>query len=349
MGQRFNRPERTVMTSIIELHAVLKQAESDPRSYFGGEIDDILRAILGKCHPDRFSDDSEKSAAEEMFKKFSQLADQCRTPIPTIKSKTRTYSLDSLLAIGDVSDVHLASSGAEQFIVKASRVVGADKPLAQEHFILNELHEKSGDATYKFYFPTPIETIKASDGIRKQVNVFAFEPGGFTTEMVLAKHPDGLRGEHLAWIYKRLLTAIGFAHLHKYIHHAVLPCHLMIFPGTHGIQLLDWKQGGPSTTLKSIVSKYRDWYPSEVLKKGKTSTATDIYMATKCMIYLAGGDPVAEVIPSSVPRRMADFFRSALLERASMRPQNAWDFMDEFTEMLHEVYGTPKFHVLSMS
>lgn len=335
------------MKTIIELESLLSNVESSPRTYFGDEIDARLRLLLKDCHPDHFKSDADKESADRLFKRFSTLADECRAPKTTIKTKTRQYTLESRIAIGDVSDVHLASANTEQYLLKMSRIAGADKLLAHEHFVLSELAEKSGDSTYKFYFPTPIETIKAQDGMRKQVNVFAYDPGGYTAEQIHAKHP-ALKGEHLAWIYKRILTGLGFAHTHKWIHNAVLPCHLIIYPGTHGVQLIDWKLASTPAVLKSISAKYRDWYPPEVSKKQPTDPSTDIYMATKCLIYLAGGNPLTKEMPASVPVPMQAFFRSALLEAQRMRPQSAWDLLNEFTDMLKPLYGTPQFHTLSM-
>lgn len=334
--------------SITELKAKLHIVEESPRNYFGTDIDEKLRDLLAEAHPDHFKDPTENKEAEIIFKRFHELADEVRTPPQVIDTKTRSYTLEKLMGVGDVSDVHLATCNEEHYVIKVSRIVGADKLLMHENFVLKELIDAANDSTYQWYLPQPQETVKAKSDINTRINVFTYEPGGFTLEQVHNKYPGGLDGKHIAWVFKRLLTVIGYAHTKKWIHNAVLPPHVMIFPGTHGLQLLDWKTASQSGPMKLISGRYRDWYPPEVTKKEDTGPGTDIYMAAKCMIYLAGGDPVKGTMPASFPRQVAGYLRSAILDPIRMRPKDAWDFLDEFTKMLEEVYGKPKFHPLSM-
>lgn len=329
------------------LEAALQRAERDPKVFFGDDIDGILKRFH-RNHPDLYSDDL-KHRVTEIFSRFTQLADLARKPLVVLQTKSRAYTLFELLGIGDVSDVHLATCGEDDFIVKASRIPGADKLLVHEHFVLKELIEAAQGTTYKFYLPQPVETVRARDTILKQINVFTHEPGGFTLEQVHNRFPDGLDGRHLAWIFKRLLTILGFTHRQAWIHNAVLPTHVLIFPGTHGVQLLDWKFANQSQPLVSISAKFRDWYPPEVLGKQPTGPGTDLYLAAKCMIYLAGGNAASGVIPDTIPQEMRGYFRSCVLEAINMRPRDAWGFMDEFTEMLLDLYGKPKFQHLVMT
>ena len=76
---------------------------------------------------------------------------------------------------------------------------------------------------------------------------------------------------------------------------------------------------------------------------------TDIFLAAKCVVYLGGGDPGSGRLPDTVPPEMQRFVRSCLLEGPRMRPDNAWELLDEFDELLHALYGPPKFFHLSMS
>lgn len=233
-------------------------------------------------------------------------------------------------------------------MVKVPKVPGTAKFFLHEEFTLRELIDAAKGDSYAWYFPQPIESVKSKSDPTNRINVFSMEPGFFTLEEIKTKYPSGLDGKHLAWIYKRLLTGLGFAHEKGWKHNATLPPHILICPATHGMQILDWKTATQKDPLRLISAKYRDWYPPEVGKKESTTASSDIYMATKCIVYLAGGDPVKGAIPDSVPRQMSGFFRAALLESQKQRPQNAWDFMDEFTEMLKSLYGKPQFHPLSM-
>jgi len=65
-------------------------------------------------------------------------------------------------------------------------------------------------------------------------------------------------------------------------------------------------------------------------------------------VSLAGGDPVSDRMPDSLPRAMGGFLRSCLLEGPRMRPDDAWGLLDEFDAMLRDLYGAPKYQRLEM-
>ena len=48
------------------------------------------------------------------------------------------------------------------------------------------------------------------------------------------------------------------------------------------------------------------------------------------------------------PCRCGAFVRSCLLEGPRMRPDDAWALLDEFDELLRDLYGPPKYHALVM-
>lgn len=334
--------------TIKELQALLAKVEAAPRAYFGATPAKVLRELHRQAHPDRFSDDAKPEAAR-IFARFTQLAAAAEKPVTVVTTPTAAYTLEKLLGIGDICDVHLATTATgAQCVVKVPRFSKVEKLLIHENFVLKELRDTAEATTYGRYLPKPIETAKTSGTPPLQVNVFEHTPGGFTLEQVRAKYPDGLDGRHIAWVFKRLLTVVGFAHRQQWTHNAVLPPHVLLYPESHGLQLVDWKTAGKGAPLRLISTPYRNWYPPEVLNKQSTGPATDIYMAGKCAIYLAGGDPSTQQIPASVPTPMAALLRAATLSPMSMRPTDAWELMDDFSKMLLGLYGPPKFVPLSM-
>jgi hypothetical protein len=78
------------------------------------------------------------------------------------------------------------------------------------------------------------------------------------------------------------------------------------------------------------------------------SPSTDLFLASRCLVYLAGGDPLANRLPDAVPVPMQRFIQSCLLESPRMRPDDAWTLLDEFDDLLRQLYGAPKFHELIM-
>jgi len=258
--------------------------------------------------------------------------------------------------VGDVADIYLASGRTEpknatesSYVLKVARIPEGHILLLNERRALIHLLTAAGDSTYRKYLPLLAESFPALDRFPKRVNVFQYESGFYTLEQVHEKHP-ALDGRHLSWIFKRLLTVLGFSHGQGRVHGAVLPCHVLLHAGNHGVQLVGWGQSVEmGRQITSISTRYKDWYPAEVLKKQPTSPATDLFLAARCLIYLAGGDPVSDRMPETVPVPMQRFLKSCLLEGPRMRPNDAWKLQDEFDEMLRQLYGPPKFHELTMT
>ncbi len=331
--------------TLDEVDALLKKAH-DPKDVFGTEPERTHRKLLATCHPDRNVGDKR---AEELFNEIQRLYELLQHPPKPVKSPKRLYTLHKIIAVGDIADLHLATGDGHSYILKISRIVGGDKLLNTEAKVIKELLTKAGTTHYARYFPTIAETFLAKDKIQKRINVFVADEGYFTLEEIHQRHL-ALDGRHLAWIFKRLLTAIGFTARAGYIHGAVFPSHVRLSVDDHGLQLVGW---GHSVSKKDIIrtisTKYRNWYPKEVLEKKPATPATDISMAGKCMVYLAGGDPIKGTMPKTVPSSIQRFIKSCILEGQSMRPQDAWSLLDEFDELLKKLYGPPKFHKLVMS
>jgi serine/threonine protein kinase len=272
-------------------------------------------------------------------------------PPVSVDSPTRRYTLGRLLGVGDVSDVFLATAegGGRSYVFKASRVPEGAAVLLEEKAAVAEVLTAAGDTHYRRYFPTLADSFAVRDRFPKRVNVFLHESGFWTLEEVLRRHPDGLDGRHLAWVFKRLLTALGFAHRQGRIHGAPLPCHVLVHPESHGLLLVGWGQSvKDGDKIAAGPAKYLPWYPPEVTRNHPAGASTDIYLAAKTMVFLGGGDPAAGRIPESVPPALRRFLGSCLLEGPRMRPGDAWGLLDEFDELLGALYGPPKFHVLDM-
>jgi hypothetical protein len=268
-----------------------------------------------------------------------------------IRGPKRTYLLHDRLAAGDVANIHLAETETETeetpFLLKVSRVSEGASVLDNEGRLLNRLLTVVGDTTYRKYLPPLVESFTEQERQRR-VNVFRHDPGFYTLEQVHARHP-ALEGRHLAWIFKRLLTVLGFCHRQRIVHGAVLPPHVLLHAADHGLRLVGWGQAvSQGRRLTLISTRFREWYPSEVFRKQPAAAGTDLFLAARCLIYLAGGDVAADRMPDAVPTPMQRLLRSCLLEGHGMRPNDAWNLMDEFDGLLRRLYGPPKFVELKM-
>jgi hypothetical protein len=266
------------------------------------------------------------------------------------------YTPQRLLACGDAADIHLAtapgesSTGAETlYLLKVARGSEGNAHLDIERKSLRTLLGVAGNTTYGNYLPALVDSFPTTDQCPQRINVFRWKAGFHTLVQVHEQHP-ALDGRHLAWIFKRLLTVLGFSHHQNIIHGAVLPCHVMIHAPGHGLQLVGWGRSAlVGQRIGTVPARYRVWYPAEAQHHRPARPATDLFLAARCLVYLAGGDPVTNRMPEAVPPPMRRFLKTCLLESASMRPHDAWALLEDFDELLHRLYGPPRFHELTLT
>jgi hypothetical protein len=268
----------------------------------------------------------------------------------------RRYTPLRLLAAGDAADLHLAATpdGPDTapetlYLLKVARLPEGNARLEVERKALTTLLGVAGNATYRHYLPALVESFPSLGRFPQRVNVFRWEPGFHTLEQVHGQHP-ALDGRHLAWIFKRLLTVLGFSHRQDIVHGAVLPCHALIHAAGHGLRLVGWGRSvAAGRRIQTVPARYRGWYPAEVQRQGPAGPATDLFLAARCLVYLAGGDPLTNRLPEAVPPPMRRFLNTCLLESASMRPDDAWALLEDFDDLLQALYGPPTFHELTLT
>jgi hypothetical protein len=261
-----------------------------------------------------------------------------------------------LLASGDAANLYLATRADEPqtdtdnfYILKVAISSDGNALLDIERKTLATLLVGAGNTTYGKYLPALVESYSTNEPIPRRINAFRWEPGFHTLEQVHEQHP-ALDGRHLAWIFKRLLTVLGFCHRQSIVHGAVLPCHALIHAGGHGLRLVGWGQSvARGRRIRTVPARYQDWYPVEVRHQRPAGPATDLFLAARCLVYLAGGDPLANRMPDSVPPTMRRFLQTCLLESSSMRPRDAWELIEDFDELLYALYGPPAFHELTLT
>jgi serine/threonine protein kinase len=277
-------------------------------------------------------------------------------PITDLGDVRYPYRPLRLLASGDTTNLYLATTVSESesvteafYLLKVAISPDRNDHLDIERKSLTTLLGVAGNTTYRKYLPSLVESYSTNDPIPRRINVFRWEPGFHTLEQVHEQHP-ALDGRHLAWIFKRLLTVLGFCHRQNIVHGAVLPCHALIHASGHGLQLIGWGQSvAHRQRIRTVPARYQDWYPGEVQHQRPASPSTDLFLAARCVVYLAGGDPLTNGMPDSVPPPMRRFLQTCLLERASMRPGDAWALIEDFDELLYALYGPPRFHELTLT
>jgi hypothetical protein len=282
--------------------------------------------------------------------------EECEDLVVRILDGRHLYVPQRFLAAGDVADLHLATAADESdtaakalYLLKVARAPEGNAHLDVERKTLTTLLDAAGDTTYRNYLPALVDSLSTTGRCPRRINVFRSEPGFHTLEQVREQH-SALDGRHLAWIFKRLLTVLGFSHRQNIVHGAVLPCHALIHAAGHGLKLVGWGRSVETgRRIKTVPSRYQDWYPAEVQRQRPASPATDLFLAARCLVYLAGGDPVTDRMPEAVPPPIRQLVQTCLLESPSMRPDDAWAVMEDFDDLLRAVYGPPTFHELTLT
>jgi len=280
------------------------------------------------------------------------------------------YRVAAVDQVGDRDDPAGDRAGPDGLVLKIARSADDDDLVAREAAALRRI-ARLGDPRYAAYLPRLVDTARLRDsgGPARRVNVLARLDGFVTLAQVRAAYPDGLDPRDAAWMWRRLLVAVGHAHRAGVAHGAVLPPHVLIHPAQHGLVLVDWcysavpdpadgaavgtyrAPAGPAATpsqrIPALVEAYADWYPAEVARREAPGAATDLALASRCVSYLLG-DPDPARLPAGVPAPIRRFLAGCLLPAPSMRPDDAWRLLGELDDLLERRYGPRRFRPFAM-
>lgn len=373
-------------TELDRVSSALQQANS-PEAIFGSlsgtrqerfaAARNIFRSLAKVVHPDAFQGTSDYERADAAFKKLVQLWEQAQVSIASetygsahatfaegapflVRTKTRAYSLERLLFRGDLCGLYGCSTlnAGEQTrgIAKVSIAPADNDLVSNEARILAHLRSSEGYATWRHFVPQLLDAFPYQEkdtGVTRQINVLAYPAGLYSLTEVRQAYPQGIDPRDMAWIWRRLLVALGFAHASRVIHGCVLPTHILIHPAQHGVVLIDWSYavldpGRTGERINAISSAYRDWYPAEVFAHEEPTPALDVFMAARCMLGLLGGDPQKHTLPESVPWQIQSFFKGCLLSPPQRRPQDTHILLEEFDSLIERLWGPRKFRAFRM-
>lgn len=251
-----------------------------------------------------------------------------------IRTKLDEYRLVDRRYEGDLADLYDVGDG--EFLKLPRNPVDNDL-MEREAVALRTLAEH-GDPRFLPYVPRLVESFRHRDqatGADRRINVIGTVPRLRSLADVGAAYPGGVDPRDVAWMWRRLLVAIGFAHHSGLVHGAVLPTHVLIEPDEHGLVLVDWcYAAAPGERIPALVSDFADWYPEEVHKGRSPGPGTDIAMATRCMTGLMG---------PKAPGPLRSFAAGCALPSLDARPDDAWRLLDELDGVLAKLYGPRRF------
>lgn len=313
-------------------------------------------ALIRYVHPDVVGQPN-RSKAETATSKLNKLRDDAQQafeqgtfgvvqPLMVLSGRSALHEVSGELhGSFDITSGYrarstLASGEVFETIVKVAKTHRDNDLLAQEAASLRIL-AGSGEDHAKF-FPRLIDEFIVLDGRRRlRATAQVAHPGFYNLVQIRQFFPDGLHPLDAAWIWRRMLWAIGGAHEQQLVHGAIVPQHVIIHPVMHGVLLVDWCYSlealdSEYPPLKAVVGERRSWYPVEVFAKAPVSAALDLTMAARTLAYLLGGDPLSLTLPATVPAAMQRYIASIVTGPKS----TAYDLLAQFDRVLKQL-GRP--------
>ncbi|WP_405102236.1 serine/threonine protein kinase [Micromonospora sp. NBC_01412] len=250
------------------------------------------------------------------------------------------YRLGPLAHTGDLADLY--DVGADR-LLKLPRNPTDNDLMAREAHALRTVEER-GDPRYLPYVPRLVDSFRhrdAATGAQRQISVLATAAGLHSLDEVRRAYPDGLDARDAAWMWRRLLVALGLAHQAGVVHGAVLPRHVLIEPDGHGVVLVDWCFSVVGEgAIPALVPGHEDWYPPEVAARRPCGPGTDLAMAAGCMTWLMG---------DRAPRELRAFADGCRRPALRARPDDAWRLLGELDEVLERLYGPRTFRPFTLN
>jgi len=309
----------------------------------------IYRRLARSVHPDLFPD-AEKKTAEKAFIKLTDLwnthtkvATAGGTPAAaknTIKTKKHSYSVDGEIDLPGIYARHYASYDAgyekcQLLVVREPQ----DSDLAGRHIDALKKLNKDVPEAYRAFYPELLESFRYRTETNTDHIAFTQKiPEGFSTfARILEVYPEGISGRDVAWIFKRMLTAVGNAHDIGLVHGAPTLDAFLVHPEFHGVILSEWQYSVPTgETMKALPPEFASDYPTYVLDKEQVTYALDIYL---CAVT------AQKLLRKDAPRQFTAFFNACKLRK----PLEAKHLLKEFDVLLQRLYGPPQFHAFTLN
>jgi serine/threonine protein kinase len=351
--------------NLAELLSLLRRAAT-PAEVFGtlqGEPGAALkrryRELLALAHPDRHP--SRAAEAGEAFRQLQAWHDAAVRELargtygkPVSFDATtgkRHYRGDAPPLRGDLCDLFPAEAGGERVLVKVARAERNNDLMAAEARALCSIDRALAGDPLRAHFPALVESFRLRDaaGSQRQANALLHEAGYVSLAEVLRAYPRGIVLADAAWMFNRLLAALGTAHAQGIVHGAITPEHLLIRPSDHNGMLIDWCYSvAAGETIKAISPAYAADSPPEVTSRQPVTPATDLFMAARTMARLLGGDGDVANLPASVPLPVRRLLQACLLPAPRRRAADAWQVFDDFREILERLYGARRFRPFAL-
>jgi len=321
------------MTTLDDAIRLVNEAGTDEELFGSADPHRGYLRLAALLHPDRAAPAAKAAATDA----FVLLTNRWRARGTVAFGR---YRVGAVTHTGDIANIHAIGRG---LFLKQPRRPANNDLMEREATALRRI-AATGDPRYLPYVPRLVDTFRHRDprnGQERRVNVLGTVPHLLSLAEVIRMRPGGLDPRDAAWIWRRLLVALGLAHRAGVVHGAVLPEHILIETTDHGVVLVDWCYSVVDGLdhVPATVPGYADWYPPEVHKRQRPGPGTDIAMAARSMTALMGGH---------APAALVSFANGCSLPSPRSRPDDAWQLLTELDDLLERLYGARKFRPLNL-
>jgi serine/threonine protein kinase/DNA-directed RNA polymerase subunit RPC12/RpoP len=282
-----------------------------------------------------------------------------------VSTPTRLYTVSDLLAKDDLCNIYRCTYKADgqewEGMFRVARQAEDNDLVQNEARILYHFQSSDDYDEYRAFLPLALESFIYQDAgtfRRNQANILSMHhqiasPRElYTLEEVHNYYRNGIHAKDVAWMWRRLLNVLGFIHRSGVVHAAVLPSYILIEPKDHKLALTGWSFAARTSpapeNLKAISMGYETWYPPEVHQKVPPTPALDICLAARSALYLMGLDPLGDASAPSLEPELQRYFARCLDDNPARRPQEAWPLLQEFDDIIENLWGPRQFRIFSM-
>lgn len=255
------------------------------------------------------------------------------------------------IAAGEVSDVFAVERQrypGERALLKVLRDA-ADLPLfEQEWRALTRLaaSDARGAEVLSRRLPQPIRLSPPQSGAPARM-LLGWAPGFERTfEEVARALPAGVPPRAAVWMWRRILESLAFVHASGLVHGAVLPQHLLVERGEHGVRLVGFScAAAPGAPLAALDLGYERLYPRDLVDSGRLETRHDVIMSARAIALVLGADHGGR-LPAAVPSPFAALIGDAAAGRGGL---DAWALREHIETVSHQIFGPPSFCPLDIA
>lgn len=299
-----------------------------------------LRNLLKQAHPDLHPDNQAK--AQKAFIHINTLWNN-----KNAKTKARATSSNTSEIITKKNEYRNLKTIRKTNGVETYRAIDSHGTIT---YLLVSTHPKIGEMLmegvknlktvksnltthYKEFFPDTTDAFRIAQNGQKLFGIAqTLTEKNYSLREVKEDYPKGIDGRDVAWMYRRMLVAVGNMHDYGIGHGAPTLDAFLIKPETHELQLTNWQFSKElGSDINMVTPDIKKHYEADKV----VTREKDLKILSETALNL---------IETGAPRELTAFLKG--MSRYPTR--TAQEALHEFDEILRNVYGPRTFHEFKM-